>query len=235
MNVATMAAAQPQAEPRPPVEGFSGWWDASDAGSVETASGGKVAAWRDKSGGARHMTQLTPALRVNSGSWTRNGRNVLWSHSGAAYMGAPLAGALTAQPWTAFVAAGHYRNTNQQTTWTGYDGFGAEWGRVYRTSGGAIAVYANGGFSTIPWETGRTRVVSTIFDGASSALAVDGRTRATGAVAVGGSSSGFSTFGFVNSEHWEGWIGELLIYPRRLTASEVGRVEGYLTRKWGLA
>jgi len=233
-----VVAQSPQAEDRPPVEGFSAWYDASDRGSIGSGPDGQVAEWRDKSAGARHMTQATTAYRPVSGSWSQNGRNVVFGHSGTQHMSssAPPFG-ITAQPWTAFVVAMHYRGTNQQTAWSASQGESNEIGRNYRAGGGAISVWANAGFSSpLNWELGRPRVVSTVFNGGSSQLVVDGYRKTTGSLAnPGGFANGARLFAYGFSEYFEGWIGEVVVYPRRCTDIEIQRVEAYLTRKWGIA
>lgn len=68
---------QPSADPL-----LQGWWDATDT-STMTASGGEVAAWADKSGGAA-LTQSTASRRPTTGR-TLNGGNVL-DFNGASFL-----------------------------------------------------------------------------------------------------------------------------------------------------
>jgi len=221
--------------PAPPVTGYSGWWDASDLASIQVATGGKVATWKDRTGSGRDATQSVDANRPRTGSWTQNGRNVVWA-SGQTILSGPQPG-LTAQPWTVFlVARSDWANATQADAFTVWVS-GNEWGRIYRTAADAIAIYAGGGFSSSQnWQTGRPRVVSAVFNGASSTIGVDGRYTSAGAVPNQGSSPSWSIFSWPNgiTENWSGWVGEIIFYPRQLTAIEIQRVESYLRTKWGL-
>jgi len=231
-----IVAQPPQADPAPPVPGYSGWWDASDQGSIQGGIGNTAAAWRDKSGAGRHMTQATDANRPWTGGLTVNGRNVLLSSGKVSNLAGNIP--LTTQPFTVFlVAANVAPDAVQRTCWAGFVSAGVEWGRIYRPTSNAIAIYAGGGVtSSQAWLAGRVRVVSAIFNGASSTLNVDSRTQNTGAVGGNGNSVTGGAFGLGLSESWFGWIGELIVYDARaLTASEIQRVEAYLMRKWGLA
>lgn len=230
-------AQAPQAEDRPPVPGFSGWWDASDPDSIQGGIGNSVAEWRDKSGFARHLTQTTDANRPWTGSWNQNGRNVVWTTGKASALRGPVP--LTGVPWYVFLAAANTASDAvQRTLMSGFYSAGNEWGRVYRPGSNAISLYAGAVLSSPQlWARDRPRVVMGMFNGASSELRVDGRTFTPGSVAGGGGNSvDQSLFGLGLSESWFGWVGEMITYDARtLTTSEVQRTESYLTRKWGLS
>jgi len=230
--------AQPaQAEDRPPVEGFTGWWDASNAGSIQGGLGDRVATWRDGSGYGRHLNSPTDATRPQTGSWNQNGRNVLWTHGRTAWMQGPIA--WTAQPWVmCLVGSNTETDASQRTFVAGYDGItGSEWGRVYKPGSRVITMYGSAGLaSSRTWETRRPRVVIATFYGASSELRVDGKYANVGNVGAPGTAPNQTVFGLAQAnEPWHGWIGELLYYNRLLTTSELQRTESYLTRKWGIA
>jgi hypothetical protein len=232
-----LVAQAPQAEDRPPVPGFSGWWDASDPGSLQGGLGDRLAAWQDKSGFGRHLTQTTDANRPYTGSWTRNGRNVVWTTGKVSALRGTVP--LTAVPWSVFLAAANTAaDAVQRTLVSGFYSAGTEWGRVYRPTSNAIALYAGAVLASAQlWVRDRTRVVMGTFNGASSELRVDGRFITTGSVAGGGGNSvDQSLFGLGLSESWYGWVGEMITYDARtLTTSEIQRTESYLTRKWGIA
>jgi len=227
----------PQAEPRPPIPGFSGWWDAADPGAIQGGIGDTVREWRDKSGAGRHASQGTDSARPFTGSWSRNGRNVIWTTGRAAVLVSSIP--LTAFPWAVFMAAGNTASDAvQRTIMSGFYGSGIEWGRVYRPTSNAIALYA-GAVLASPrlWERDRPRIVCGIFNGASSSVRVDGRYVTAGNSGVTSANSvQQSMFGLGLSESWFGWIGELIVYDARtLTPSEIERIESYLARKWGIA
>lgn len=53
------------------------WYDADDAGTISTESGGAVSQWDDKSGNGYHMTQGTGSSQPTTGIRSLNGLNVL--------------------------------------------------------------------------------------------------------------------------------------------------------------
>jgi hypothetical protein len=225
-------AQAPQAEDRPPVPGFSGWWDASDQASVQTAIGDHVSQWRDKSGNARHLTQATDATRPYTGSWSQNGRNVVWTHGKTTFMqgASPQSG----QPYTLVtVAADTVGDGNQRDLWIMRVGSGE--GRLYRNSGDDILLYGGATVSSgRKWERRRPHVVTSVFNTSATQIRVDGRYSASGSLGHTGDAS-WTVFAFPGgSEAWMGWIGEIVAYARLLTASEIQLTESYLTRKWGV-
>jgi hypothetical protein len=229
-----LLAQLPDALPAPPVTGYAGWWDASDLASISQAGIG-AATWRDKTAAARHFTQATDANRPYTGSRSQAGRNVLWTLGKVTAMQGSVP--LTSQPfWVFLVAANLAADAVQRTAFSGYYSAGVEWGRVYRPTSNAIAIYAGGGVTSgAAWEAGRPRVVSALFNGAGSQLNVDGRYSSSGTVGGNGNSTSQGVFGLGLSESWYGWLGELIVYDNRaLNAAEVQRVESYLRTKWGL-
>jgi hypothetical protein len=224
--------AQPsQAEERPPVEGFTGWWDASDAGSIQGGLGDRVATWKDKSGGARHLAQATDAQRPYTGSWSQNGRNVIWTHGKAAGMtgNSPQSG----QPYSVFtVGAETSGDGTQRDMWIMRVSTGE--GRLYRDGSDSILLYLNATLNSgRKWERRRPHVVTSVVNGASSRIGVDGRYAVTGNLGAQADTQ-WEVFRF-GGEQWYGWIGEIVAYARLCTASEIALTEAYLIRKWGLA
>lgn len=227
--------AQPaQAEDRPPVAGFSAWFDASDPGTIQGGGTG-VSEWRDKSGNGRHLAQATDANRPYTGSWSQNGRNVIWSQGKAAVLSGPVP--MVGHPWAvAMAVANTASDAVQRTAMSGFYTAGNEWGRVYRPTSNAISIYSGAVISSPQlWERNRPRVVIAVFDAAQSDIRVDGRTVTFGSTPAVGNSVSQSVFGLGLSESWYGWIGELIYYESRaLTTSELERTEQYLVRKWGI-
>jgi hypothetical protein len=228
------AAAQPGDQGTPPVAGYNGWWDASDAASISGGVGNTAATWRDKTAGARHLTQATDAKRPFTGGLSQNGLNVLVATVAATEMNGNTP--VTAHPYTIFlVAACTTGDATQRSIWSGLYSSGAEWGRVYRPTSNLIALYNSGGpISSQTWERNRPRVVTGVFNGGGSLVSVDGRYVNSASAATGGSSAGHTVLGFGPSESWIGWLGEMIIYTRALSAAEYARVERYLLQKWGL-
>lgn len=229
-------AAPADAPPVPPVAGYSAWFDASDPASIGQAIENRVRSWADRAPAKRDMTQATDANRPYTGGWSQAGRNVLFSAGKVSALVGNVP--FTTQPFTLFlVGASSATDAVQRTIFAGYYNAGVEWGRVYRPTSNAIAIYAGGGVTSSQlWAAGRARVVSAIFNGATSQLNVDGRYQATGTVGGNGNSATQTAFGLGLSESWFGWLGELIVYDAiALTAAQIARVERYLAQKWGIA
>jgi hypothetical protein len=75
--------------------------------------------------------------------------------------------------------------------------------------------------------------VTTVVNGASSTIRVDGRYAVSGSVGAQADTQ-WTVFQF-GGEQWYGWVGEIVAYARLVTASEIQLTEAYLTRKWGIA
>jgi len=68
---------------------------------------------------------------------------------------------------------------------------------------------------------------------ASGSLLTSDNTSDTDSQAVGIGASANSD-GSVNSNQLDGWIGEVIVYQRQLTTSELSALERYLGAKWGI-
>lgn len=230
-----ISAQPPQAELRPPVEGFSGWWDASDIGSMQTTPNGRVSQWRDKSGNARHLAQGGgPNYQGWTGSVTVNGRNVYFQQPGITALMQGPAPVSTGVFSVCFVASA-WNVVGVRNPWV--MGTSSGEGTVYLDADGTIATRQNTGFDTgRAWELRRTRVVVGRFNGNTGhQVDVDGRYPHSGGGGPGLPGASWDLGAREVSETWIGWIGEVVVYTRLLTASETERMSAYLLRKWGLA
>lgn len=87
----------------PPVAGYVGWWDASDASSFTYSSGTVVSQWNDLSGSGKHFTQSTGSEQPNRNG-TQNGKTtVVFSALNSMTMGSPVS--TVVDNFTIFVAS----------------------------------------------------------------------------------------------------------------------------------
>lgn len=229
------------------ISGLTGWWDASDTGTI-TDTGGYVTQLNDLSGNANHLYQ-TGTYGPITGTRTQNGLNVLdFFPSGRSAL---YTEAFTQpQPCTIFAVV--------QTDTLTVDGFGKSaligWTGVGGYSGCAIAqagtlgqmqINAGGAWYTYQYLAANTPAqLTAVFDTSSSHLDMDGTASATlnpGSEGWGGGSrlmlgevvyeGGLGKFGY--SVAWNGWMGEILIYDGALSSGDRATIEEYLKAKWG--
>lgn len=106
-------------------------------------------------------------------------------------------------------------------------------GLLYITSGGDWAIFSGSSLSDGPADT-NAHVFSQAYDGASSALYVDGSSVATGDAGTRGLTNFRVGDGIANSNPFDGYLFEIMVYNRSLTSSERNDVESYLGDKWGV-
>lgn len=208
----------------PPVSGYVGWWDASDATSI-TSSGGAVSQWNDKSGNGYHVSTVA-AVKPSTGTRTLNGMNVIdWPNTGGQNLSRTVA---LSQPLTVFAVIATDATNAAQHYWfadvTAYqEGTPSTW-RLYAGS------VLNSGVSV---DTS-AHTMTSIFNGASSQLFKDGTQ--IGATSNAG-STGITKIsiggGTITNAPWDGLIAEVVLYTSALGASDRQSVESYLKAKWG--
>jgi len=231
------------------------WLDASNDGSL-TLNANTVSEWRDLSGNGRHVAQDTAASQPNAVNRTQNGRRVLDYTGGQEMLGnAATLGLLRNVSGATIIAAVKWDALS--TVSLGYtavlfsSGTGATAARAALTSVAPVVnslsvggrrldadsfARANGTGTTNP------RIASAVCDYANS----DAFIYADGSLA--GSNTSFQTTGNTSDTDslavsvgggngpnlLDGWIGEVLVWPRVLTNAQRLQVERYLGRKWGI-
>ena len=224
------------------------WFDADDTDTI-TQSGGLVSVWADKSGNNRNATKETEALRPTYNPTYINGKpaieKILDSDADIGLSTPALGIAANSSRSTAFV----FRHQTVNTTATGNQLFGVN---------NSYMVDAAGTSTSGDW---RFRNGNISLDGTSNALTsgnrimvIRGSSSLTSYRQDGGSDSGESEDG-VNAYAWDtdtttkginffnsvlsrhykaGGIGEFIMFPSYLDATQTEKVEGYLAHKWGL-
>lgn len=190
-----------------PREGLEVWLDAADAATIETDEAGRVVRWKDKSGKGRHAAQERPEFRPFYATDGLNGRPALrFDEERATRMELPdlAEGKITA---TIFAVA----SNPEPGLPVNHDP------RIFTASDGEGFDYLIGLCCTIPgMQTGGPRIISTVQTD-----------RWAKYVRIGCFSPIYQTF-------LKGYVGEVIVYSRALTAEETGLVRAYLTAKWQL-
>lgn len=236
--------------------GLTAWFDATDATTL-TATDGRVAEWRDKSGNAHHVTQANAARQPGTGMRSINGHNALDFPVGSlAYLERSDALGFTGNPAitvfvvaetdslpaniTAFAYLGRRTNpTGGACVYftTGSDGY--SWrhnngNRVFRPA-------ATGTAEVLTWSRGPTATYGT------GNLRVNGGATATptavsnagGTMALEDASflvgNSVGPNGVTSSNGLDAAIAEILIYDTELSNADLDAVLGYLADKWSLS
>ena len=189
-----------------------------------------VSAWADQSGNGRDATQATAAARPLL--TTRGGTPAIYfANVGTAdYL---ATGAFTLnQPATAFVVA---QTDGVATHETFFDGQAVNTLRCYRSATPKATIYAGVNLEDGAWSAATPYVVHAVFDGASSEVGLNG-VATTGNAGATGTANGL-IIGAAGgpSSQMTGYLQEIVIYNRALTAAERQNVERYLGARYGIA
>lgn len=237
------------------IAGLFQWFDGSDratmfdatTGGNAVADNGTVARWEDKSGNGYHLTQGTAANRPTLRAAIRNGRSVLeYDGANSNLASASITNDLSALSVFAVFTQDTLGQNNLGTIW-GNASLPGSGNRSYRIQTGPAmsALFgsndgrlinlssATGAFTRVHafWSGGNNRSSDFSFleDGTARSSLTSGTMTVTAAAAsataVGNKPGG--------SNAWDGYIAEVLVYTRLLSASERTRVDNWLKAKWG--
>lgn len=227
------------------ISGIVHWWDANDASSLLFNSG-FVESWTSKAGTKTVASQSVANNRP--GTTTVNGKTAILfdgSNDGLDFTGT----ARTDETWIIAAAQTADQSGTRALVNDGTNGHGigvargsvdrlidTTWGNSTEGSARLRVAYASP--NTVVYGPAVCSVVRSSAGGGF--VFIDG-TQRNGA--IGGQSS-FTTslsvaiarIGYISSAAWQfqGWIGEILLYDRALSATERLKVERYLGKKWGI-
>ena len=224
-------------EDLPIKDGCVTWLDGADDSVFTYSSGTLVSEWRDKSGNANHVYQSTTASQPT--------RNTTYSGSGS-----------NAKSVVVFDGTDDsLSSTNSLDLSTGYTMFVLVRGYTSTSDAGVISInnslshgitihngslayfyFGGGGINTTQSiATSQTNILTKVWTGSTSGNRISykngtqgystgtmSNTNATGVLRLGQQST-----------YLNGFIGEVIIYNRELTAAELNKVHGYLSNKWG--
>lgn len=208
-----------------PVPGAMGNWDASDTSTIDNTAG-EVTAWRDETAG---LTAIGSAgQRPTTGTRTQHGLNVLdFMPDGVTATRLEFDWLDQPQPLTLFlvVKSDLTDGTNRQPIGN------VSTDDVVFTNANQWRMYAGTEVGGPTLDT-NPHVVCAVFDGAASVLSVDGA-ETTGlnpganpsTTLMLGAGSGYSS-------PWDGWIGQVVWFPRALGAADRSLMVSFLLARW---
>lgn len=233
------------------------WLDAADATTI-TEVAGAVSQWNDKSGNSNNFTQATGVSQPITGTRTQNGLNVLDFDGTNDF----LTGGNILNVGTGGVTMVGVAKLDVAPTTATPDRLRALFGKGF--AGGAAGRYAIFWNATTPSfsvqfqdTAGRTAASDPttrtdtfvhglrIVRGSALTLWRNGSIVATNST-LSGTTSYTPTHPFLvgayaasggtiyTESYMDGFVGELLVFLRDLTDSEMGAVNTYLTAKWGI-
>jgi Mor family transcriptional regulator len=227
----------------PSISGLAAWYDASNTGSITTASNPLVTTWNDRSGNGVTLSQATSG---NQPAYLNSGIDGLpalqFTKTAPDYMIGSLAAAPgSGAPHTMFVVGSGV---------TTYAGAFAAYSAAASTNANSVVGLAPAGTFNAWWFGGYGQ------DNAYSGGTNDGFphlfTKVFNGSTITGDYDGSAVFsmsatynltdahvyvGVQNTNHdqpLQGNIGEVIMYSGALSSSEYQYIEGYLACKWGL-
>lgn len=221
------------------VSGLAAWWDANAASSLTLDGSGNVSTWADLSGNSVNATQTTANNRPTPTAGALNGKQVLTfdgSNDGLSFTGT----ARTDETLIIVCKVNYVVDAAQQIIGDSASGFGLN---ITLKSFANSPLFAYlGGFTAgttairYNYSTGVAfgpSVVSLVRSSAAGGqLLTDGTSRGT---CTTSNSFAFSRIGVISTtQNMNGYIAEVCIYSRALSASERQQVERYLGKKWGI-
>ena len=222
------------------------WFDATDASTI-TATGSRVTQWNDKSGNARHVTNATTG--PSTGVQNISGKNALGfaSASSNSLTSSSSTGFINAanQTFTAFAV---FRATNMAITRLimSLDGpVTPRMPQIMRTEVGNVLQMIRidptivGESSAATLTTTSAFIGTTIYTTASLNALINGvgnGVTAAGSNAVNQNRSlAIGMNGGYGDALFEGYMGELILYPTVLTNAEINVIGNYLATKWSIS
>lgn len=221
-------------------------WLKSDAGVFQntalttpaTNDGDPVGGWQDQSGIGNHLTQATagarPTLRTNA----INGRPAIRGDGTDDYLTRSFT---LDQPFHVFLATKLLGFVQYDSFFSGAQGTDAT---MVFTNDGSIGsgiptastnylMYCDSVGPSKEIFVNSTYIIESQFNGASSKLSLNNDSYSTGDVGSN-VAAGFTLFTDTeNAYHINADIGEVLVYNRILTASEIAIAQNYLNGRWG--
>jgi hypothetical protein len=217
-------------------------WLKADAGTSSAVEGDFLASWNDQSGNGRNATQTTSANRPRFRRAILNGNPAVETTGGGRYFNIDLA-SISNSNFTVFVVAqrtssavGQYVLGVQQSSPVGLHlGYASDNTLRMGQSSSILNLSTTGyaGSNEIPrtllaeFSNTSGRTLSEYLNGAPAQNTLAGNSSYAISSNTGVIGKGYSTTGFA------GFIGEIIIYNRTLTATEKRQVLTYLSVKYG--
>ncbi|MEM6602522.1 MAG: LamG-like jellyroll fold domain-containing protein [Pseudomonadota bacterium] len=212
------------------------WYDASDIDSI-THTSNSVSQWNDKSGNNNHAIQATSESRPLTNTDKQNNFNVLTFDGVNDFLSLP-AGAINILGGAYTVIAVARDNTTVNRRIVNFANSGTIAGLRYKTGAGTVE-FSSGSFNGVSG-SGFTRsdynVIVGRREGTTLGVSVNGGAEVTNSLATDAmaTSGAIGRFSESNADPLSGTIGEIIIYNRSLTPSEISAIVSSLKKKWGI-
>lgn len=204
------------------------WWDASDPGTIEIATGAKN--WFDKSPNSLHLTQGTAASQPALTRQGRNGLNVLTFDGSNDYM--TVSGTVNVPSSLDFYVFAAWAPNAISAYHNLFDSSAAR-PMLWVNSSNSIELNAGDVFGAVA--DGNWRTLQALNFSASQEVWQNGALDSSlGSTTV---TSGAKTMTFFNrgaASTYSGKMGEMIGFNKALPLDLRYRVDGYLAWKWGL-
>jgi hypothetical protein len=237
------------------LSGLTGWWDASDPGTLfDATSGGSavsadggVARLEDKSGNDRHFTQGTGGNRPTRKTTQRNGLDVLrfdGTNNRMAQADLPFIDFVSSTASAAFVVAkAESVATNSDSVFSNAcvlsESQAAHGFVMLRSNDTAAAFGYDNSYrtSSLSYVPGSWKVFSTTHDGSSLSFFINGGSPSSTSLGSRQFMGGQGLLGSnaSESEFFDGDVGEIITYNVALSTADREAVEAYLMSKWGIS
>ena len=212
------------------ISGLAWWLDASDATTV-TLNGSTVSAWADKSGNARNTSQATSNNQPSYANFQNNRKVITFDGSNDTLTCSQFI--MPAGGHTIFAVASHAGGFHVLLEGGGLNPYISSLPSAatgFSHYDGNLEVDTASGVYT----PNQFFVLELVISPAARKIIVDGTERISGSGTirtasfqrVGSTSGGF---------HWNGKVGEVLIYTSAMDDAIRSRVRKYLGRKWAVS
>jgi len=209
--------------------GLTSWYDASN-GPTPTTAESTLTGWNDLSVTANHLTNIVGAPKISS--ITQNGLPMVYFDGSSSING--LNKADSAQPITSFlVFMPTAWGTGGYQIMTVMDASNIQLEKV--TGATNVSIYSGFRFSGESISNNTQYVLTAVFNGATSSIAVNNHTLTSGDSGTNGNSNSpliGQAGGNVN--FFTGYIMEWLVYDGALSADDQAIVRNYLNNKWAI-
>lgn len=212
------------------ITGLALWLDAAD-----TSYSASTGTWADKSGNGRNFSQATANNRPIVSAVTQNGRSVLEFDGTNDQL----------------IHNSNFLQVSNCTLFAAFRRLGGVFGGVISSASGADrspAILIDSSQGTVRGHANFSQagagvvnsfnITSGTVDAGASTIWVDGTQRDTDAasntVDTTSTTTAIGTYRQSAANYLNGYIGEIVVYTRVLSAAERRTVEAYLGKKWGI-
>ena len=215
------------------ISDMKGWWDSSDITTITKDGSNFVSVWGDKSGNSYDMI-------TNGGDplWVSSGKNGLDVIDFAGSKSLKVTAEILTQPTTYCVAClVPVDDVNTRVIFRFGVGLFTKYVKT-NVGTGQLALESGGGLNVVtsPSVANTWQSQILVVNGASSEIIVDDVSLISGNAGADSPSDVWylQVNATNNNQYGDSQIGEMIVYEKLLTATEISDVNTYFVNKWGL-